>query len=233
MDTANLNIVVAVRCYNEAKNIERFLKGYDFADAIVVSDGGSTDGSQDMLRGRPKVQLLSFEEREARNGEIWNPDAPHMNFVLNAAKRLNPDWLIFDDMDDVPNYLLREQARAILESSPRPQVHAFRLYLWGEKQHFPYMSREFNPAYRSLWAWKPGEVDIHADTAIRHGTLKGLLSDPFGIDTPFCLLHRSWNPDTIQKKVDRYNKLGLPMTHPMQNPDGYGYPSQLPEWARE
>lgn len=225
-----MKIVVAVRCYNEEKNIERFLHGYDFADVIVVSDGGSSDNSVHLLKQNPKVQLHHFREYQMLNGERFNPDNPHINFVLRKAKELDPDWIIFDDMDCVPNYVLREQARDILTNGQIGQVNAFRLYMWGDDQFFPQMNDDFNPAYRSLWAWSPRVVDIHANEDVWHGTLVGLMSNPYGVNIPACLLHRSWHPDTIDAKVERYRKVGIQTSHPFKFA---GSPTRLPEWAHE
>lgn len=225
-----MKIVVAVRCRNEIKNIARFMRGYDFADEIIVSDGGSTDGSVGLLKTFPKVKLLHFDQEETVYGQTWNPDAPHTNFVLDAAKALDPDWLIFDDMDDVPNFKLRETARKILEYCPHEQVNAFRLYMWGEKEYFPYMNRDFDPAYTSLWAWQPNKINIHADSTVRHLTISGMSESPYKLDTPFCLLHKSWSAETVHAKMDKYNALGLPMIHPFSFA---GYPQPLPEWAHE
>jgi glycosyltransferase involved in cell wall biosynthesis len=233
---APLNIVVAVRCYNEEQNIPRFMKGYDFADCIVVSDGNSTDNSVEMLKEFPKVHLIHFKEQETVNGQTWNLDAPHMNFVLDEAKRMNPTWLLFDDMDDVPCLTLRENARIIFDQAIRldcTQVNAFRLYLWGDTgEYFPYMNRNFNDSYRSLWGWRPDRLNIRADESIRHGTLTGLAEDKdiMNLNPPHCLLHKSWHPDTVQKKVDRYNALGIPNDHPL---DFAGKPDPLPSWAVE
>src|SRR5688572_20833692 len=207
-----MKIVVAVRCYNEAHNVERFLKGYSFADQIVISDGGSDDGTVEMLQGRDKVTLLHFDQYEEHNGFRWNPDHPHMNFVLDYAKSLNPDWLIFDDFDCVPNADLRKDARGILElyteSKNVWQVNVFRLYLWGDDQYFPAMNNYFDPNYTSLWAWRPDKQNIYADPSVRHGTLLGL-SYNYKLDTPHCLLHKSWNPETIDQKINKYNSVGL------------------------
>lgn len=224
-----MNIVVAVRCLNEIHNIERFMKGYAFANSIVVSDGGSVDGSVEMLEKLP-VHLVHFTGGETVNGEFWNTDGPHINFVLNEAKKLDPDWIIFDDMDDVPNRLLRENARSVLESCPKPQINVSRLYMWGEDRHFPKLCGYYTPEYRSLWAWKPKEINIRADENIKHGTIVGVTADNFGVDIPMCLLHKSYSPDTIQKKIERYNKLGLPFNHPF---DWAGELQNLPEWAVE
>lgn len=222
-------IVTITRCLNEAKNIERFLKGYAFSDVIIVSDGGSTDGSIEMLENS-RAKLLHFAESEWVRGQYWNPDNSHFNFIIEAALELNPDFIILDDMDDVPNALLRENARGILEHCTAAQVNAFRLYLWGDEEYFPKMNNYFDPVYKSLWAWNPRKTDIRGDLTKRHGTLIGLSDDVYGIDTPMCLLHKSWRPDTIEAKMDRYNKVGLPMHHPL----GFaGKPEPLPEWAHE
>lgn len=153
-----------------------------------------------------------------------------MNFVISAAKELEPDWIIFDDFDCVPNSFLRENARDFLEFSFSKQVNVFRLYMWDDKWYFPYMNRNFDINYTSLWAWRPKEVDIRADENVRHGTLVGLDAEPLRLDVPACLLHKSWHPDTIAAKVKRYNALGIAMQHPFEFA---GKPELLPEWAIE
>src|SRR5687767_3798465 len=225
-----MKIVVAARCYNNVEHVERFLRGYSFADQIVVSDGGSTDGSVDALTGRDRVVLRFFDETETINGHTWNPDASHMNFVIDSAKEFEPDWLIFDDFDCYPNALLRTDARHIFEKTFQDQVNVFRLYLWGDKEYFPAMNNNFDPAYKSLWAWRPDKINIYADPGVKHGTLRGLTGDNNGLDLPYCLLHRSWHPDTIQIKIDKYNAIGLPMSHPLQFA---GVPEKLPLWAHD
>lgn len=229
-----MNIVVAVRCYNEERNIERFLRGYSFADKIVISDGGSTDKSLEIinrLKNDYPIDLHHFEIFEVVDGVRWNPDAPHMNFVLDKAKEQNPDWLIFDDMDDVPNYILRNHARNLFENCDKAQINVFRLYMWGNTEFFPKMNNYFDTDYRSLWAWKPKILDIHADPAVKHGTIVGITGDNYKVDLPMCLLHKSWIPETIDAKVDKYNRIGLPMNHPV---DGtFGQREPLPEFARE
>ena len=227
-----MKIVVAVRCYNEEKNIERFLRGYDFADHIVISDGGSRDNSLPIIQryASDKVRLIHFHKQETINGYTWNPDSPHMNYVLDAAKEMKPDWLIFDDMDCVPNRLLRENIRPHFKWSSCVQIDIFRLYLWGDDQYFPFMNRDFDINYTSLWAWQPGEVDIRADPNIHHGTLIGLHKKPCKFETPWCLLHKSWCSETIDAKVERQNAVGIQMGHPFTFA---GKPEPLPEWARE
>lgn len=227
-----MNIVVAVRCLNEEKNIERFMRGYAFANSIVVSDGGSTDGSIELLKSyvNPKVHLFHFDQYEEKDGIRFNQDAPHMNFVLDKAKELDPDFLVFDDMDDWPNINLRLQARDILEKCEQPQINVFRLYCYNEDKFFPQMNHNFDPSYRSLWAWKPKEIDIHADPSLKHGTIVGTTGYNLGLDPPLCLLHKSWNDATIDAKIARYKAMGLDFGHP----SGFaGELMDLPDYARE
>lgn len=232
-----MNIVVAVRCYQEARHIARFINGYSFADKIVISDGGSTDGSVEIIKAHSlyesKIKLLHFTEQETVDGQTWNPDHSHINFVLNAAREFKPTWIIFDDADCWPTASLRNDARAILEKcmDSHTQANLFRLYLWGDTgNYFPYMNRHFNPDYMSFWAFRPEHLNVRADENIRHGTLVGLEPSHHKICPPYALLHRSWYPDTIKAKVDRYNALGLPMSDPNEFA---GRLELLPSWATE
>ena len=228
-----MKIVVAARCYNNLRFAERFLRGYDFADEIVISDGGSTDGSVEFLEGKPKVHLLHFDQYEEKNGRRWNPDAPHMKFVLDYAKSLEPDWLAFDDFDCTPNCFLRDYAREALSSASKRnynQVNCFRLYLWNNDQYFPFMNRNFDTNYTSLWTWQPKKINIEVDLNERHGTLLGLSQNPYKLEIPMCLLHKSWDEATIQEKIKNYETFGIAFDHPF---NFAGKPEPLPEWAKE
>lgn len=231
-----MKIVVAARCRNDKKHIERFLHGYSFADAIVISDGGSTDGSVELLKGNKKVVLHHFEEQVTVGDVTFNEDAPHMNFVIEKAKELDPDWLLFDDIDDIPNYLLRQNARYLFnEVIAEPQVNAYRLYMWGIDQWFPKMNENFHPDYHSLWGWKPRELDICADGEIiegkkNHVSLVGMSNIYAKLAPPYCLLHFSWDEESVIEKQKRYDAMGIPFQHPFDMSIA-GKPQPIPEWA--
>lgn len=227
-----MKIVVAARCFNEEKNISRFMTGYSFADEIVISDGGSTDDSLKILSRYPKATVVHFKNQINMSGQLWNPENQHINSLLKTAKSMSPDWIILDDMDDVPNYALRQSARKILEENKNDEIQfsAFRLYMWGDDQYFPYMNRNFDPLFKSLWAWQPSKADIRANESKFDASIIGIPPSKHGIDVPMCLLHKSWHPDTIAEKIKRYKDVGIEMQHPM---DFAGKPEPLPEWARE
>ena len=231
MASNHLNIVVTTRCLNGIEYIDRFVRGYDFANQIIVSDGGSDDGSiEKWMEYYPKVRVFQYDDVTFIDGYKWNPDNNHIQHAIDRALEYNPTWLILDDLDDVPNHLLRKDARELLESTSVPQMNAFRLYLWGDKEYFPYMNRNFDGQFRSLWAWQPDRIHIQSDLSVKHGTMVGMMNEPANLSIPYVLLHKSWHPDTIQQKIDRYNAIGLPMNHPLEFA---GIPEVLPEWAHE
>lgn len=230
-----MKIVVAARCRDNEEHIERFLHGYSFADAIVISDGGSTDNSINLLKQDKKVILHHFDIREdLGNGYWWNPDAPHMNFVLNKARELEPDWLIFDDIDCTPNVWLNRSARYLFEVLDKKytQVNVFRLYMWGDTEFFPKMNNNFDPLYTSLWAFDPKRQNVKANPTVRHGTIIGYSETPFRLEPPLTLLHYSWNPKTIDKKLAHYKAVGFQVDHPFNMPNA-GKPVPLPDWVME
>ena len=225
-------ILVIARCLNEERFIERFLGGYDWAQGILLADGGSTDRTLEIARCHPKVIIRHFDSQVAlANGMTMNPENAHAQFLFNEAYRLRPDWIIYDDMDCVPNRRLRERARRIIVRSPHPEIHAYRLYLWMQTQYLPKMM-----AGQSLWAWKPSAVTISTalekdpfDMEYRHS--QNWQSPRLNLKLPLCLLHDGWTDEArLQEKMARYAAWGRPQTHPL---DFYGPAEPLPEYAHE
>lgn len=225
-----MNIIVVTRCLNGRDYIDRFMKGYDFADRIIISEGGSVDGSAELFQKYPKAEVVPFPIKEVINGHEWNPDALHIQAAIDEGLKYNPDWIILDDLDCAPNFLLRQEARLLLSQCDKPQVNAFRLYLWNDNRYFPSMNNYFDIKFTSLWAWRPDEINITTDKDVKHGTLVGLTDDHCNINIPFCLLHKSWDRKTITAKMKRYNEIGMEHHHPFQFA---GKPVHLPEWACE
>lgn len=222
-------IIATVRTLNEAGHIERFCKGYSFADKILVADGGSTDGTVELARKFKQVEVREFTDRiYMPGGAFMNPESKHVNFLIDWAKAEGADWIIFDDCDCVPNAYLRRDARDILAKARLPVVHARRIHLWLKTQHFEKMGR-----VGSLWAWKPAEVDICGEPNKDIGLqLCGIPEKRVELEPPYCLLHDVF-PDevTVEKKLRRYESWGMPQVHPLEWQ--YAPPELLPEWAVE
>lgn len=90
-------------CLLPARNAVEHLPGYFrsvavFADAVIVLDDGSTDETLDIAASTPLVSdVLRNEPRSGYAG--WN-DGANRRRLLQAAKKLDPDWVVFLDADE-------------------------------------------------------------------------------------------------------------------------------------
>jgi len=191
-------IVVCVRTRNEEHRIGKFCDAYKDADLILVADGGSEDSTVSIAESFSNVKILHYNKRvELKSGYWRNNDSDHANFLFRYAYELKPDWVIYDDCDIRPNYLLREHYRTILRETDRDVVLAVRVYLWGTDEYFPKLSSPLDEpkGQGSLWAWR-GSIDlwtIDVPPAYDFRLGKDKIKD-FRLDTnclelqyPFCL----------------------------------------------
>lgn len=234
-----MNVVVIVRARDEEKRIDKFCQAYEKANTIIVADGGSVDNTVELARKYPNVVLRPYSGRVQLNKGYWrNNDADHLNFLVQQSKDFNPDWVIMDDMDCVPNYLFKSHYLEILEKAKEDFIFAVRYYFWGTEEYFPQMSSPAGRLEPTPWAWR-GSVNL------------GFIDNPpaywFSLDgqkvidlhvrsvkeimPPDCLLHYSWDTETVAYKIKNYRDSGfIP---------GYGSPfgfagEKLPreEWMR-
>lgn len=118
MKTIGLCMIVK----NEAPVILRCLASVrPLLDYALIEDTGSTDGTQEIIRG--------YLEREGLAGEVYNK--PWSDFATNRSsalaalrKRLNIDYALIMDADDV------------LEIAPDFDVRSFKLNLSADLYHF-------------------------------------------------------------------------------------------------
>jgi glycosyltransferase involved in cell wall biosynthesis len=230
-------LVVMVRTLNERRNLAAFLTAYhDWVDAILVADGGSTDGTQAIVDNFYKAHLRIFPERILKGKVLCNPEGKHINFLLDWAAEFNPEWVIFDDCDCTPNARLRAEGRTLFDQPEADVLMAVRLYWWGQDKHLPKLAQVRGPGLwePSLWAWRPStgmRCDETLDWAFR------FLPEPskFRVRSfmpPYCLNHRSWPTEAVAaEKVARYRQTsGLAIQHPLEYG---GPPDDLPDWAKE
>jgi len=236
-----MKIVVIVRTRNEERNIERFCKSYQWADKILVADGGSDDNTIEIAKSCPKTAVRLFETRKKMKRGLWrNPEAAHINFLIGWAGEERADWIIFDDADCFPNYKLKQDGRSLFDDSSvgaeNSFIYAVKIYFWGSNQHFMRLAQPVQPGKwePTIWAWR-ASIGLQAkDTDMAYQFIPyPSVDERKNLLPPYGLLHHSWpNLEETKKKMDFYRLSGqIPA---MKSPLHFGGPlSEPPEWARE
>ena len=223
-----MKIVVIARTLNEEINVDRFCNCYQWADKILIADGGSSDDTVSKSRKWNKVVVQDFSVRVTlSDGFFYNPRGEHVNFLIDWAKDEQADWIIFDDIDCVPSLDLQLHARNLIDSLCESYIFAYLMFVLGQDKWFPNMNR----AGQSLWAWQPKYNDVYAKED--SNTLSMIIpqNSIVMLEHPYALLHYFY-PDeqTLQRKKAQYVQTGEvnetynPMTQ-------FGPIEQLPSWA--
>lgn len=215
-----MKIVITARARDEERDMARFLRCYQWADKILIADGGSEDRTVEIATSFPKTEVRLFAEREYKDGQWHNPVMPMINFLLTwAEEEERPDWIIFDDIDCVPNVDLQEQAREIFIRCRKNFVNSNRVYVFGVNQYFEGLSMQKEGWMGGLWAWRGG-IGMRADMENKsiHQTFNLKFDDAYNIEHPACRLHYFCpDPETIEKKLSHYRVFDNPATqHPLK-----------------
>ena len=147
-----------VVCLLPARNAARDLPGWfesarRFADAVVALDDGSSDETRELLEREPLVQtVLANPPRKSYAG--WD-DAGNRNRLLDAAAKLEPDWIISLDADERIDAADASALREFVANAAQPDVaYGFRVCrMVGGLEHFDLDNLW---VYR-LFAYAPGQ----------------------------------------------------------------------------
>lgn len=238
-----MKIYVIVRTRDSAYFIERFCSSYSWADKILVADGGSLDNTIQLASQFSNVEVKSFNEKVYR-GDTWrNPHGKHINFLIDWAESEEADWIIFDDVDCVPNYKLKEDFMYPFElanSSEKDFIQVNRVYIYKDSLYFEKLTSPiidgvvhlFKP---SLWAWRAGCGYGFKEKDPFKQNLNFKIKNAVELYPPFCLLHYFYpNDEYMKNKIDFYNAIYDFGDAKVRDPKIYGG-QRLPleEWMRE
>lgn len=236
-----MKIIATIRTLNEKANIEKCCQAYQFCDKILVADGGSTDNTKDLALQYPKVQVRDYLEKVQCDNGIWrNPDYLHLRFLWDWAIEEGADWIISQDCDQRPNKFLKQDARSIMEEMSEDFLLATQVYLWGNDQYFPGLSRPGHLWMQGLWAWR-ANINLKVIDKMPHFEFSFDGKKAIDINKqrvhrilpPYCYMHFGWqSEEQTDAHVDYYRKSGLikGMRHPLEFA---GKPQPLEDWMIE
>jgi len=117
---------------NEAWIIERWLERTSkIVDCIIVVDGGSTDGTVEILERHPAVHEIIRIPKGHDDRELLN-----LNRLLAAVRPLNPEWVLLLDADEIMDARLPGMLDDLL-SRPGVGRYLFReITLWRSNQYY-------------------------------------------------------------------------------------------------
>jgi predicted SAM-dependent methyltransferase len=92
-----MKIWVYAICYNEAKIAPWFARHYSsFADKIIVYDENSNDGTRDILKQYPKVEIRDWKDKGLDDEKFRQAINTLYTEAINKA-----DWVMWVDMDEL------------------------------------------------------------------------------------------------------------------------------------
>jgi len=230
-----MKIIATCRTRNDEQIIGRYCAAYQkIADVILIADGGSEDNTIEEAMKYPKVEVITFgEQMDVLGGHKINPQGRHVNYLFRQAIERGADWITFDDSDCIPNFMLQNDARQMMEEMREPALFTRRVYFWGETEIFP----KLHAPNTSLWAFR-SDLKIRADESdpwhltmrwLPHQNLTLLRPDAKHVEFPYCLLHFSWlTPEAAEEKVRWYRETGVQPTH--RHPFHWAGPREPAAW---
>ena len=209
-----MKIIALVRTRNEEKNIARFCKAFSWADKILVADGGSEDRTKEVALTFPNVEVRDYTVRRQMKNGLWrNPEGDHINFLVDWAKEYDPDWVLMDDCDCVPNKYLQQGARKMLEETTLDHAYVVRIFLWRGDTHFKEAAQPCKPGKweAGMWGWRMKKVDMKFRDS-QHAfecNIVPPVNERLEFLPPYCDLHYTWTDDSIMiPKIQFYNDSG-------------------------
>lgn len=237
-----MKIIATVRTLNESKHIEQYCWSYSqFADEILVADGGSEDNTLELASRYPKVKIRDYPVTVTlKDGTLRNPDGPHVQFLVDWATEIGGDWIVHQDCDQRPNRYLREDIRDILSTMDKDFLQVTQIFLWGEDKFFPDLSYQGGIWMQGLWAWRlSAGLKIIDKMPHYEFSLDGEKSldinksgREYNLQPPYCFMHYGWQTEEeTWKHVKYYRRTGL---MDMIYPTGFaGKPAPLLDWMEE
>ncbi|MBL1434035.1 glycosyltransferase [Candidatus Wolfebacteria bacterium] len=182
---------VGVLTYNVANELPRLLEGLKDFDEIIITDGGSTDGTLEIAK-EYGCKVVS----QSNPGNPIEDFAKERNISLDAAKH---DWFFYIDSDEVISKELVNRIRSIVEDNKE----SFLIYKVRYVKTSPDLSikyRTFKEYYQTRFFNKKSgarfKKKIHEKIFFDKTILVGIINEPW-----YVLLEEELDFKEYKKKV--------------------------------
>mgnify|MGYP001592806852 FL=1 len=206
--TAVLRVKDEILCIKECLS-----KLSTLTDEIIVLDNGSTDGTLEAIGEFNKVVKIIHTEgyHEGRD----------MCFLLEEAKKRNPDWILWMDGDEVFEQNFTRSAIDEYMKSKYSKILFKLCHFWLSKEYFRldsfFFSYTMGPQ-RSMWRNVPSAY--FSSKKMHHGDIRGIIGKTY--ISPYRIKHFGCiDRKKMREKYERYVAVDdtNERTYKLLNPD--------------
>lgn len=190
-------LVVMLRVKDGMFFAEEWLECFEkIVDEIVVLDNGSTDGTYEYLKGRPKV--VDMIRTEGYN------EGRDKNLLYQRARDRKPDWMLWVDIDEIFEPRLTRKDFDRLMSRSFVNKYAFRRFHFIDREHFAGSWFRLNySAGHDRIMWREANTGYFENFVLDSPNIKGIKG--LKVNTTFRLKHLGYiSRELVDKKKDIY-----------------------------
>lgn len=178
---------------NSAASLPKYLASMAEVDDIVALDGGSTDGTLDLLKAAPNVRTFPQHEDFLKDGRIVD-FASMRNYGYSLCRH---PWILCVDSDEAASAALLSEVRSIVARGEPGVYHARRLFTVGGEPVVNLSASASDQIRLFHRAAAPGCVrPVHERVIVLPGAKKGTLRETITVPLPTAAASRP--------KYDRY-----------------------------
>lgn len=190
-------LVLLLRVKDGIQFVDEWLQCFEkLADEIVVVDNGSTDGTFDILQAHPKVV--------ATERTVGYYEGRDKNLLYAMARKRNPDWCLWVDVDEIFEPSLTRADLDKLMSNKFVNKYGFRRYHFIDREHFAGSGLYFRfTTIHDRFMWRESPSGYFEDLVLDSPNVKGIKG--LTMNTRFRLKHLGYiSKELVEKKYEIY-----------------------------